>query len=168
MPPPVAIEKFKADGRSFLETDAVNKLLRPHAKILQFEYTALSLTAPERVRFRYRLEGFDPEWSAPVTSRQATYTNLPPRAYRFRVIACNNDGVWNEAGASLNFSIPPAFYQTNWFWTLCGLLFIAAIFAVHRFNSRRFRARAEELSRVVDERTKDLQEEIRVRQQAEE
>src|SRR5260370_4489080 len=110
-----AIEEFKVEGWSCLEADAVNKLLRPNAKILRFDYTALSLTAPERVRFRYRLEGFDPEWSAPVTSRQAMYTNLLPRDYRFRVIACNNDGVWNETGASLKFTILPAFYQTTCF-----------------------------------------------------
>src|SRR5258707_14286539 len=84
VPPPVAIEEFKADGRSFLETDAVNKLIGPNSKILQFDYTALSLTAPERVRFRYRLEGFDPDWRAPVTLRQAMYTNFPPRDDRLR------------------------------------------------------------------------------------
>src|SRR5260370_41417647 len=76
VPTPVAIEEFRGDGRSLLETDAVHKLLRPNAKILGLDYTALSLTAPERVRFPYRLEGFDPEWSAAVTSRHELYTNL--------------------------------------------------------------------------------------------
>jgi signal transduction histidine kinase/streptogramin lyase len=149
VPPPVAIEEFKADGRSFLETDAVNKVLRPNAKILQFDYTALSLTAPERVRFRYRLEGFDREWSAPVTSRQAMYTNLPPGDYQFRVIACNNDGVWNEAGASLAFTILPAFYQTNWFLLLCVAAIGCLTWVAYQRHLRQVSAR---LSLIFKER----------------
>jgi signal transduction histidine kinase/ligand-binding sensor domain-containing protein len=149
VPPPVAIEEFRVDGRSLLETDAVNKLLRPNAKILRFDYTALSLTAPERVRFRYRLEGFDPEWSAPVTSRQAMYTNLPPRDYRFRVIACNNDGVWNETGASLKFTILPAFYQTTWFFLLCITAIGCLTWVAYRRHLRQVSAR---LSLIFKER----------------
>jgi len=149
LPPPLAIEEFKADGRSLLETDAVNKQLRPNTKILQFDYTALSLTAPERVRFRYQLQGFDREWSAPVTSRQTMYTNLPPGDYQFRVIACNNDGVWNEAGASLPFTILPAFYQTKWFLLLCAAAIGCLTWVAYQRHLRRVSAR---LSLIFKER----------------
>jgi signal transduction histidine kinase len=86
---------------------------------LQIDYTALSLSVPERVQFRYLLEGSDKVWQEPGTRRQAFYTNLGPGTYNFRVVACNNDGVWNESGASLGFTIAPAFYQAVWFQLLC-------------------------------------------------
>jgi len=136
VPPPVAIEEFKTDGRSLLKTEGVSKLSRPNPKIVQFDYTALSLTAPERIRFRYRLEGFDTDWGAPVSTRQATYTNLRPGDYRFRVIACNNDGVWNEEGASLAFTIPPSFTQTFWFKGLCLLAAVSTVFLAYRLRVR--------------------------------
>jgi len=79
----------------------------------------LSLSDPERVRYRYRLDGFDRDWSEPVTARSAVYTNLSPGSYHFRVIACNNDGIWNDVGATLDFSVAQAWYQTNWFRLLC-------------------------------------------------
>ena len=77
---------------------------------LQLDFTALSLAAPEKVRFRYKLEGYNNDW--PGNRRHAFYTNLPPRSYRFRMMAANNSGVCNEAGAGLDFSIAPAYYQT--------------------------------------------------------
>jgi len=95
------------------------------------------------------LEGFDPDWSAPVTSRQAMYTNLPPRDYRFRVIACNNDGVWNETGASLKFTILPAFYQTTWFFLLCVAAIGCLTWVAYRRHLRQVSAR---LSLIFKER----------------
>ena len=88
---------------------------------LEIDYTALSLVAPEKVQFRVKLEGQDKDWRVPVNPRHSHYTNLPPGPYRFRVIACNNSGVWNEQGDALEFSIAPAYYQTNWFRALCGI-----------------------------------------------
>lgn len=85
---------------------------------LQFNYAALSLAIPQRVRYRYRLEGFDGDWQEAGTRREAYYTNLGPGDYRFRVIASNNDGVWNEQGTSVQLSIAPAFFQTTWFAAL--------------------------------------------------
>ena len=82
---------------------------------LEIDYTALSFVAPEKVLFRYKLEGYDSDWQEAGTRRQAFYTNLSPRDYRFRVISCNNSGVWNEAGALLDFAIAPTYYQTAWF-----------------------------------------------------
>jgi len=93
--------------------------LPPLVRDLEIDYTALSLVAPEKVFFRYKLEGWDPDWQDAGTRRQAFYSNLPPRSYTFRVKACNNSGVWNEAGSSLDFSVAPAYYQTPWFRLSC-------------------------------------------------
>jgi len=82
---------------------------------LEIEYTALSLSIPQRVKFRYKLEGSDSGWHDAGTRRAAVYNRLPPKRYTFRVLACNDDGVWNEAGAVWSFSVTPAFYQTTWF-----------------------------------------------------
>jgi uncharacterized protein YbjT (DUF2867 family) len=117
VPPPVTIEALEADDRTLTPSSGLR--LRPRTRNLQFEYAALSLAAPEHVQFRYKLEGYDDDWRGPVSAREVAYTNLPPRNYRFRVIACNNDGVWNDVGAALDFSVAPAWYQTNWFRILC-------------------------------------------------
>ena len=82
---------------------------------IQIDYAGLSFVAPQKVRFRYKLEGRDTDWQDPGTRRQAFYSDLPPGQYRFHVIACNNDGLWNETGATLDFVVPPAIYQTVWF-----------------------------------------------------
>src|SRR6478672_5532091 len=86
---------------------------------VEIDYTALSLSIPERVEFRYKLDAVDKDWQSVGTRRQAFYTRLGPGRYRFHVIACNNDGVWNETGAALDFSIAPAWYQTTLFGLLC-------------------------------------------------
>src|SRR5208282_6669125 len=93
--------------------------LPPLVRDLSIDYTALSLVAPEKVHFKYQLEGQDRGWREVVNDRQVQYSNLAPGPYRFRVIACNNSGVWNEEGAFLDFSIAPAYYQTNWFRLSC-------------------------------------------------
>src|ERR1700733_359983 len=87
-----------------------------------FSYVGLSLSVPERVRYRYRLDGFDRAWSEPVATQEAIYTNLSPGSYRFRVIACNSDGVWNYNGPSVQLTIVPEFYQTKWFILLCAVV----------------------------------------------
>ena len=133
LPPPVHIEQIVADHKIYwqnLPGAAVSNVrLPPRTRDLQIDYTALSLVAPEKVHFKYKLEGQDQDWREVVNDRQAQYTNLPPRQYRFRVIACNNSGVWNETGDSLEFSIDPAYYQTNWFCALCAARFSGAVVA---------------------------------------
>jgi signal transduction histidine kinase len=99
------------------------------------------LTIPERVRFRYKLEGRDTDWQDVGTRRQAFYDGLPPRNYRFRVMASNNDGVWNEAGAAWNFSIVPAYYQTIWFRGLVVLAVAGLIWLLYRLRLRQVTAR---------------------------
>src|SRR6202008_4229313 len=114
---------------------------------------------PRQVRFRYKLEGYDSDWQDAGTRRQAFYTNLGPRAYQFRVRASNNDGVWNEAGAALNFELLPAFYQTQWFRAASLVLLMILAWWIYRMRVRnlaaRLRGRFEERLR---ERTRIAQE----------
>jgi signal transduction histidine kinase/ligand-binding sensor domain-containing protein len=146
VPPPVTIEALKADDRTLIPSSGLR--LQPRTRNLQFEYAALSLTAPEHVQFRYKLEGYDDDWRGPVSAREVTYTNLAPRNYRFRVIACNSDGVWNEDGAWLDFTLIPAFYQTNWFRSLCVVCAVLVVWAIYRVRvlkiSRAIGARFDE------------------------
>ena len=146
VPPTVTIEALKADDRTLTPSSGVS--LRPRTRNLQFEYAALTLTAPEHVQFRYKLEGYDDDWRGPVSAREVAYTNLPPRNYRFRVIACNSDGVWNDAGATLDFSVAPAWYQTNWFRILCVVSGVFIVWVSYRLRvlqiSRAIGARFDE------------------------
>ena len=140
LPPPVHIEQVVADHKTYWQNltaaAAPNMRLPSLTRDLQIDYTALSLVAPEKVHFKYKLEGQDADWKEVINDRQAQYTNLPPRHYRFRVIASNNSGVWNEAGDSLEFSIDPAFYQTNWFRALCAAVSLVLLWAAYRFRVR--------------------------------
>ena len=113
LPPPVHVERVVADGTTYTPGRGDGLRLPPFVRNLRIEFTALSLAVPEKVRFRYKLEGRDEEWVDVSNRREAFYTDLPPKRYRFRVIATNNDGVWNTEGAVLAFSIQPSFYQTR-------------------------------------------------------
>src|SRR5262249_49923892 len=133
--------------------------LPPLVRDLQINYTALSLVTPEKNRFRVRLEGRDLDWQDVDTRRQVFYNDLPPGTYRFRVIASNNSGVWNEIGAFLDFSIAPAYYQTTWFQALIVLLVAMLLWSMYRFRLRQvahaFNMRLEER---VAERTRIARE----------
>jgi signal transduction histidine kinase/ligand-binding sensor domain-containing protein len=131
-PPPVHIEKITADHKSYEDLEKLK--LPPLKGELQIDYTALSFKIPQRVGFRYKLEGHDEDWQDAGTRRQAFYNDLPPKQYRFRVIACNNDGVWNETGASLDFSILPAYYQTAWFRALCLAAFLLLLWLLYQYR----------------------------------
>jgi len=153
LPPPVHIEQITADDKTY---DATNGMrLPPRVHSLAIDYTALSLVLPEKVRFRYKLEGQNRNWHEVVNDRKVQYTNLAPGTYRFRVLACNNSGVWNEEGATLDFVIPPAWYQTNWFRAACVAAFFAMIWAAYQVRVRQlayqFNMRLEER---VHERTR--------------
>ena len=117
LPPPVVIRALRANGTDVPISEGLQ--LAKGTSSLQIDYTALSLAVSERVRFRYRLDGVDDNWIDPGTRRQAFYTNLGPGHHVFRVIAANNDGVWNREGATLAFDIPPTFLQSRWFLALC-------------------------------------------------
>jgi anti-sigma regulatory factor (Ser/Thr protein kinase) len=120
LPPPIVIEQITIDRREVATRGEVRA--EPGDGELDFRYTALSFAAPGRIKFKYRLEGFDEDWVDAADRRMAYYTNIPPGTYTFRVIACNNDGLWNETGAAFTFSLAPHFYQTVWFYVLSILL----------------------------------------------
>ena len=134
--------------------------LPPLIRDLQIDYTALSLVAPEKIRFRYKLEGRDNDWQEAGNRRQAFYTNLPPRNYCFRVMACNNSGVWNETGAYIDFTITPAYYQTAWFRIAAIVLFLLALGALYQLRLRQVarvvRARMEERLEERERIARDL------------
>jgi signal transduction histidine kinase/ligand-binding sensor domain-containing protein len=108
---------------------------------LRIAYTALGLAIPERVRFRYKLEGFDERWHDAGTRREAVYTNLGPGDYRFRVTAANEDGVWNETGAALSLTLPPRFVETGWFAALMALLAGTLLGGLYLLRVRQLTAR---------------------------
>lgn len=158
LPPPVHIEQITADRRTYDAASGGGPVrLSERIRDLQIDYTALSLAAPEKVRFRYKLEGRDRDWQEADTRRQAFYTDLPPAHYRFRVSASNNSGVWNEAGTFVDFSIAPAYYQTAWFRLLALAVVLAVIAAVYRLRLRqatqqvrmRMEARLDERERIA-------------------
>jgi signal transduction histidine kinase/ligand-binding sensor domain-containing protein len=132
--PPVSIRTLTIDGRTY--RDPRDLTLPKGASKLQIDYTALSLGIPERVRFRYRLEGVDRDWVEVGGRRQAFYTNLKPGRYRFQVLAANNDGVWNDKGATLAFQIPPTFFQTLLFRALCVLMLIGLLWGLYALRLR--------------------------------
>jgi ligand-binding sensor domain-containing protein/signal transduction histidine kinase len=148
--PPVHIEQITADHKAYADSDDGGSLHLPaRVRDLQIDYTALSLVAPEKVLFRYKLEGWDPDWQEAGTRRQAFYNNLPPASYRFHVMACNNSGVWNEAGTFLDFSIAPAYYQTRWFAVLCVTALLLLLAALYRFRVRQV---AQQVRGLMEER----------------
>ncbi len=138
VPPPVHVESVIADRETYSPQEGLH--LPPLTRDLEIQYTALSFVAPQKVRFRYRLEGRDVAWQEPGSRRQAFYSDLKPGRYRFRVIACNNDGIWNDEGALLAFSIAPAWYQTMWFQLLCTLVGVFVVWTLYRVRLRQIAA----------------------------
>ncbi len=153
-PPPVVIEGVTVDDA--LVPLGPDLQIGPRTDRIEFHYTALSLRIPSRVRFKYILEGHDHDWVDAGTRRVAYYDNLPPGDYRFRVIASNGDRVWNEAGATLPFTLRPAFYQTFWFYGFVAILIVLTAGAAQRLYTQQLRRRAVELEKRVQERTRDL------------
>ena len=145
--PPVYVEAVVADRKEYKPQEDLQ--LPPLTRDLQIGYTSPSFLAPQKVKFRYRLDGHDRDWQDASTRREAFYTQLGPGKYRFRVIACNNEGVWNEAGATLDFSIAPAWYQANWFRILCVVSGIFVVAVLHRLRVRQI---ARSISARFDER----------------
>jgi signal transduction histidine kinase/ligand-binding sensor domain-containing protein len=157
VPPPVRVEALVADGKNY--PTAAPARLPPLRRQLEIDYTALSFKFPRGVRFRYKLEGHDADWHDAGDRRQALYNDLRPANYRFRVVASNDAGVWNEAGAALDFSIEPAWFQTTWFRTLSIGGILMAVVVLYRLRVRqianamtvRFEERLAERTRVARE-----------------
>src|SRR5579859_776849 len=154
--PPVIVESVVADGVTQPRGGPLEIL--PGMKAIEIHYTALSLRIPERVRFKYQLTGYDHDWVDPGVRRVAYYTNLPPGKYSFRIIAANDDGLWNDQGASVDFVLKPHFYQTTLFYIACTLFAILLAIATNMRYTRLIRGRARKLSMLVEERTAELQE----------
>ena len=161
-PPPVAIEQIRVDDESISPTQTVE--LAPGKSRLDFYYTALSFVAPEKVRFRYKLEGFDSDWVDGGTRRIASYTNLRPGRYKFRVIASNNDGLWSLTGAAFDLYLKPHYYQTYWFYALCTLILALIVWQLYRFRLKRvesqFAAVLAERNRIAREIHDNLAQEM--------
>jgi signal transduction histidine kinase/ligand-binding sensor domain-containing protein len=163
LPPPVHIEQIIADHKTYWQNlpDATLSSVRLPARTrdLQIGYTALSLTSPEKVHFKYKLEGQDVDWREVINDREVQYSNLAPGTYRFRVIASNNSGVWNEQGDTLEFSVDPAYYQTNWFRALCAVAVLTLLWGLYQVRVRqlhhefdvRMEARVGERTRIARE-----------------
>lgn len=157
IPPPVQILRVVADRKDYEPSPGLR--LPPLTRDLEIDYTALSLAIPEKVRFRYRLEGAGGDWHDAGTRREAFYTNLSPGDYRFTVIACNNDGVWNEKGATLGFVVLPAFYQTRSFFLLCFAASAFLMWAAYRWRVRQVAARLDlQFQERLEERTRIAQD----------
>jgi len=153
LPTQTYIESLIADRKEF--EAAPNLKIPPNPRDLQIDYTSPSFSIPQRVKFRYRLDGYDHDWHEAGTRRQAFYTDLPPGKYSFRVIACNSDGIWNESAAQLDFSIAPAYYQTNWFRALCTVIFLALLWAAYDWRVRQLQHQFDmTLETRVGERTR--------------
>jgi ligand-binding sensor domain-containing protein len=152
-PPPVFIERLVADGR----TVAASSRLPAGTRNVEVHFGAVSFHLPELVSYRYRLDGFDADWHEGGSRRVAAYTNLPARRYRFRVVAVDNTGVWNEAGAALEFELPPRLRDTLWFRSLMVLGLLAGVFAAHRLRLAHLNARAAQLQREVDQSLANIQ-----------
>jgi hypothetical protein len=157
LPPPVLIRSVKTNGRQL--DSLANLALPPRTTDLQISYTALSLSVPEKVRFRYRLEGVDKDWQDAGTRREAFYTRLGPGQYHFQVIASNNDGIWNDKGVRLDFGIAPTWYQTNWFRAACVGVFLAFLWGLYQLRLQQLRRQFNvRLEARINERTRIAQD----------
>jgi len=134
LPPNVVVERAVANGVSYPIQGELQ--LPALLRNLEIDYTALSFVVPQKVRFRYKLEGRDTSWQEAGVRRQAFYTDLPPGSYRFHVIACNNNDIWNETGAQLAFTIRPSFTQGIWFETICLFGFVGLVYSAYRLRVR--------------------------------
>ena len=151
------VESVVADRKEFATLDHLE--FGPRLRDLQIDYTSPTLSVPQKVTFRYRLDGYDDGWHEAGPRRQAFYTDVPPGRYTFRVMAANSDGVWNERAATLTFSVAPAYYQTTWFRAISLLSFVALLWAAHRYRMRQVQhAFALTLDARVGERTRIARE----------
>jgi ligand-binding sensor domain-containing protein/two-component sensor histidine kinase len=157
LPPPVHVEQLVANGKPY-QADGQSHI-PPNPRNLEIDYTGLSFIVPQKVQFRYFLEGHDKTWQGPVTRRQAFYTDLRPGTYRFHVVACNNSGVWNDTGAESVFVVEPTFYQTLWFKALIALAVAGLLWGLYLLRLKKATANVQERLLVqVEERERIARE----------
>jgi signal transduction histidine kinase len=138
-PPPVRIEKIMADRQEY--SPSLGAHIPALTPDLEIDYTAPTFFVPQRVKFRYRLEGHDPNWIEAGTRRQAFYTDLRPGQYRFRVTASNAAGQWNAQDAGIDVFLPPMYYQTKWFFALCAAFGLIALWSLFRLRLTQIKTR---------------------------
>jgi len=153
-PPPIKIEDVIADNARVLLSQKITLL--PGTRRIEFHYAALTFIAPDKVRFKFKLEGFEKEWIDAGPRRTAYYTGIPPGHYSFGVKACSSQGVWNDEGDSFKFYLKPYFYQTALFYILCGLFITGVIAGGYRYRVKQMKAREKRLTLLVEKRTKEL------------
>ncbi|MBN1270708.1 MAG: PAS domain S-box protein [Candidatus Aminicenantes bacterium] len=168
--PPVVITDFqvfnksvtvgkKINGRIILENSIseTNEIVLSHKEnVFSFEFAAMSFVSPQKNEYKYMMEGFEPTWNLIKDRHFVSYTNLPSGKYVFRVIASNNDGIWNREGASLKIRISPPFWNTWWFRILAGILVLMLIAGILRARTYKYKEKTEKLDELVRERTKEL------------
>jgi ligand-binding sensor domain-containing protein/signal transduction histidine kinase len=147
--PPVKIERVLANGREFARNE--NLVVPPGQGELEIHFSALSFIAPQKVRFRYQLEGYDENWVETEGRRLAFYTNLKPGRYTFRVSAANADGVWNKTGDVLKIELRPHFYQTIWFFLGCAALAVLGLAGIYAWRVRHLQRRQQALQHARDQ-----------------
>ncbi|MCX6553500.1 MAG: ATP-binding protein [Candidatus Aminicenantes bacterium] len=154
--PPVIIEQVWVEGREVRIKQGMEMILPPGTEKFEFHYTALSFLAAEKVRFKYQLQGIDRQVLDAGKQRAAYYTKIPPGHYTFKVTACNSDGVWNTNGDVFKFYLKPFFYQTWWFYLICGIGCVFMVVAILRFRTNKLEKREKELEQLVVQRTEQL------------
>jgi signal transduction histidine kinase len=150
VPPPISIQSVSADDRSYVPASPLS--FPAHTSSVQVSYSAVSLSDPEAIRFRYRLRETDSDWHEVATSSPVTYRNLPPGSYHFIVAASDTNGVWSDKIATAEFTILPAFYQTLWFRALCVVLILAMLAGLYQLRLRRL---AQQYSLRLEERVSE-------------
>lgn len=152
----VILESVVVDNKEWTSDRAF--AVPPGAGKLAFRFTAPSFIAPEKIQFRYRLDGFDKDWSQPENHRSAYYTNIPPGEYKFRILASPDGRTWTPSGAEVSFLLRPHYYQTKTFSLLVALVLCGIVIGLHRARVRQLREREMKLVHLVDERTAELRQ----------
>lgn len=157
LPPPVSIRSMIADEKVYSAFS--HPQLPALTTNIRIDYAALSLSIPERIRYRYKLSPLDSDWQEAGSRREAFFTRLPPGQYSFHAIACNNDGVWNSVGATIAFSVAPAWFQTSWFLALCVAMALLLMYVLYQLRLKQLKRRFNlTLEARVDERTRIARE----------
>jgi PAS domain S-box-containing protein len=148
VPPPITIQSVSADDKGYAPDPRLS--LPAHTSSVQISYTAVSLSDPEAIRFRYKLQETDKDWHEAATATPVTYRNLPPGSYHFSVEASDTNGVWSGAPANMAFTILPAFYQTTWFRLLCVAAFLAFLWGLYQLRVQQFRREERKLREAIE------------------
>ena len=147
-PPQITIQSVSADDKGYAPGPRFS--LPAHTSSVQISYSAVSLSDPEAIRFRYKLQETDKDWHEAAAALPVTYRNLPPGSYHFNVEASDTNGAWSGAPANMAFTILPAFYQTIWFRLLCVAAFLAFLWGLHQLRVQQLRGEERKLREAIE------------------